>query len=320
MVELMVGMAIGLILIAGLALMFANTSRSGNELDKSIRQIENGRYAVELLQEEISLAGYYAELPLYGVNYSLPAACDTSTAGFTLTTVPTPIVGITSTDSSATCLTNRITNTPAFIVHRLSTEGDPVTLDSVPAGTIYVQSSRCKTDAFPFIAAAASSAFVLNMKNCTTPNGVRRYVSRIYYLANCSECTPSDGIPTLTMAELRGTRMVSVPLVEGIENMLLEYGFDTNRDGQPDIFQVNLSSTPGADSWGNVVAVRINLIARTTERTAGYDDSGKTYRLGAASTSAGDTSGFKRRVYTSTVRIKNETGRRETVPYIPASS
>lgn len=302
--------------------MFANSSQSGNELEKSIRQIENGRYAVELMHDEISLAGYYAEIPLHGISYSTPDACATTALGFSLTTVPMPIMGVSASDVSATCLSNRLANTPAFVVHRLSAEGAPATPASAAPGTTYVQSSRCSTDAMPFIAAEAGSAspFELKAINCTTVNEqVRRYVSRVYYLASCSECgSVSDGIPTLKMAELRGTTMVVIPLVEGIENMVLEYGFDTNADGQPDVFQTGLSSTPGADTWANAVATRLHLLSRTIDRSAGYSDSDKTYQLGATSVS-GDTSGFKRRVYTHTVRIINEAGRRETVPYTPAS-
>ena len=324
LVELMVGLAVGLLLIAGLSLMFANSSQSGSELEKSIRQIENGRYAVELLQEEIGLAGYYAEIPLHGIAYSSPGACETSALGFDNTanprTLPTPIAGISATDVSASCLNDRLAGTPAFVVHRLSAEGAPVNPDSITAGTTYVQNSRCSTDDRSFVAASTSSEFDLKTIDCTaTHPEVRRYVSRTYYLASCSECgSVSDGIPTLKMAELRGTTMVVVPLVEGIENMVLEYGFDTNMDGVPDIFQAGLSATAGADRWDSVVAARVHLLARTVERSAGYSDSGKIYQLGPEAVS-GDSSGFKRRVYTSTVRIINEAGRREAVPYLPAS-
>lgn len=324
LIELMVGLTIGLILVAGLALMFANSSQSGNELEKSIRQIENGRYAVELLQEEISLAGYYAEIPLHGIAYSSPAACETSALGFSLTTLPMPIMGIAASNVSEICLTDRLANSPAFVIHRLSAEGAPSNPASAALGTTYVQSSRCSADGAPFKAATAGSASAFDLKaiDCATTNPqIRRYVSRVYYLASCSECgSVSDGIPTLKMAELRGTTMVVVPLVEGIENMVLEYGFDTNADGQPDVFQTNLSTTAGTDKWDNVVAVRLHLLARTIDRSADYSDSSKTYQLGAASTVSGDASGFKRRVYTSTVRIVNEAGRRETVSYKPASS
>lgn len=325
LVELMVGLTIGLVLIAGLALIFGKSSQSGNELEKSIRQIENGRYAMDLLHEEISLAGYYGEIPPYNLAYSSPAACETSATGFDNSpaspAVPMPITGIAAADVSAACLSNRLANTPAFTVHRLGAEGAPATPASAAPGTIYVQSSRCETDGLAFVAAAASSAFALKELNCSTTNAqVRPFVSRTYFLASCSECTGAgDGIPTLKMAELRGTSMVVAPLVEGIENMVLEYGFDTDLDGHPDVFQTALSTTPGADKWDNVVAVKVHLLARTIERSRDYNDSDKTYQLGPASV-PGDTSGFKRRVYTSTIRIQNEAGHRETVPYVPASS
>ena len=55
LVELMVSLAIGLVLVAGLATLFADSSRTGAEIDKSMRQIENGRYAVDLLSETLAL-------------------------------------------------------------------------------------------------------------------------------------------------------------------------------------------------------------------------------------------------------------------------
>ena len=46
MVELMVAMALGLLLLGVLVAMVVSTIGNRNELDKSSRQIENGRYAL----------------------------------------------------------------------------------------------------------------------------------------------------------------------------------------------------------------------------------------------------------------------------------
>lgn len=62
LIELMIGMAIGLVLVAGLTTLFSNSSGATNELEKSIRQFENGRYAVDLLNEDIRHAGFYGEV------------------------------------------------------------------------------------------------------------------------------------------------------------------------------------------------------------------------------------------------------------------
>ena len=340
LVELMVGMAIGLVLIAGLSLLFANTSQSGNELEKSIRQIENGRYAVELLHDDLMLAGYYGEVPTDSLVMSSPDLCATGAAvlGWDLTDpsapkAPLPIVGLSDSEAGAlTCLPNRLTGTRAFALHRLDTA--TITRAAMPANVVHVQTSRCVSDpaTSPFIASADASVMVLREKDCATLSSVRKYVSRIYYIASCDECN-SDSVPTLKMVELRGTEMTVVPLVEGIENIVLEYGFDTTdpldatpeadaSKGVPDIFRSGLSGTAGArdNDWANVVAVRVHLLSRTTEPTRSYSDADKTYVLGSVSIK-GDTSGFKRRVYTNTVRVTNVAGRREVPPSAtPASS
>ena len=62
LVELMVSMAIGLMLLATLLVVFANASSARGELERSSRQIENGRYAVELLSDDLRVAGYYGEV------------------------------------------------------------------------------------------------------------------------------------------------------------------------------------------------------------------------------------------------------------------
>eukprot|EP01035_Chromulina_nebulosa_P039730 gene39730-53713_t len=65
----------------------------------------------------------------------------------------------------------------------------------------------------------------------------------------------------------------------------------------------------------DVVAVRLHLLSRTTEPSPGYNDAGKTYTLGPTTVN-GDTTGFKRRVYTTTARLINVAGPRE-VPSTP---
>lgn len=340
LVELMVGMAVGLVLIAGLSLLFANTSQSGNELEKSIRQIENGRYATELLHEDLMLAGFYGEVPVETLTMVSPNLCATSGATLGWDTsipgapkAPLPIVGLTDSEVSAlACLPNRQAGTRAFAVHRLDTDTvAPASITSTDA--VYVQTSRCTSDpaASPFVASPDSGALTLREKNCATLSPARKYISRIYYIASCNECG-TDTVPTLKMVELRGGALVTVPLAEGIENMVLEYGFDTTdpldpdpatnaSKGLPEVFLTGLSGTAGArdNDWANVVAMRIHLLSRTTERSRGYDDAGKTYALGPIPIN-GDTTGFKRRVYTSTVRIINIAGRREAPPPTPAAS
>ncbi|MGA8786931.1 MAG: PilW family protein [Polaromonas sp.] len=316
LVELMVAIAIGLILVAGLAMLFANSSQTGNELDKSIRQIENGRYAAELLGEDISVAGYYGELSTAGLTLGTasPCATDVNALGWSnaALTGSVAVTGLSATEAAAlTCLPNYKTGTAALALRHMDTTS--VAPGSSTDGGVYIQTSRCSTDpnATRFIISTTSTDFTLRGMNCTAINNVQRYISRIYYVASCNECG-IDTIPTLKRAELKGNQIVVSPLAEGIEDVAFDYVFDTNGDGSPDSYLSGLSGVAGAadNDWGNVVGVRVHMLSRTTEPSAGFTD-GKTYDLGLSGTRGPFNDAYKRRAYTVTTRINNIAGPRE---------
>lgn len=78
LVELMVAITIGLLLIAGMATLLVNMSSASREQFKAAQQIENGRFATDLLENDIRLAGYYGEfsdLPAITSFASQPDPC-----------------------------------------------------------------------------------------------------------------------------------------------------------------------------------------------------------------------------------------------------
>jgi type IV pilus assembly protein PilW len=109
--------------------------------------------------------------------------------------------------------------------------------------------------------------------------------------------------------ELIGAALQETALAEGIEELQFEYGFDTNGDGIPDEFRIALNGVAGTpqNDWSNVMAVRIWVLSRSTEPTRGYTDA-KTYDLGAHGTRGPYADQFKRRVYTTLVRLNNPAG------------
>src|SRR6266542_6931896 len=62
LVELMVALVIASLLLVGLTLLYANANTSRIELDKTSRQIESGRYAMQILSDDVRHAGYYGPL------------------------------------------------------------------------------------------------------------------------------------------------------------------------------------------------------------------------------------------------------------------
>jgi type IV pilus assembly protein PilW len=153
-----------------------------------------------------------------------------------------------------------------------------------------------------------------------------RYYVDIYYVS--TEDKAGDGIPTLKLAQLGATGGATAfsvtPLAEGIEAMHLEYGIDNNAgtiDGVPDAYTanpdtyVNAGGCPGTvtacpANWGDVMTVKINLLARNTEATPVAYTNDKAFTLGGT-TYGPFNDKFKRHVYQATVRLHNPADRRQ---------
>lgn len=135
LVELMVAVAIGLMLVAGLTSFLVMNLGSSRELQKSNRQIENGRFSVETLREDIELAGFYG--PYFPSAVSItpttpdPCALVLSAMGFAApndswntsaqTLVPVGVQGLTEAEATPTCLANRQPGTDILVIRRAST-------------------------------------------------------------------------------------------------------------------------------------------------------------------------------------------------------
>ncbi len=82
LIELMIALTIGAILLVGLATVFINSSASRRELEKSSALVENGRYAISMIAEDLSLAGFYGHFHDVGAApATLPDPCILTAAG-----------------------------------------------------------------------------------------------------------------------------------------------------------------------------------------------------------------------------------------------
>lgn len=331
LVELMISIAIGLLLVLGLSTLLVNNSATRAELEKSSRQIENGRYATTILSEDIHHAGFYGQFStLAAPPATLPDPCATAVANLN-PAITLPIQGYdapaTVPASLSACLSDadHVAGTDILVIRRADTTEIPIA--SRVAGEIYLQ-----TTAVAYVLGAATGSetqaapgvFTLKQKDGTTAATLRKYHVHIYFVSPCSvpagggtACTGSTDdngrpIPTLKRLELTvagGSAAFSItPLVEGIENLQLDYGVDATNDGSPDAYVTAPAST--AD-WSNVMTVRVNLLARNNDPTPGYQDT-KTYSLGGAGSVGPFSDTYKRHVYSALARAVNPSGRRET--------
>jgi len=330
LIELMISITIGLLILSALTTLFVNQSRTRAELDKSNRMIDNGRYALELLSENLRLAGFYGELDPSSI--ALPAgitdSCSVDPAvmagAMRLHVGGYDAAASGSTIASPPCSLPGLKSGSDILVLRRADTSTPVAQASATNGIHYIQVTNCRFDASSYIIATAPASFTLRQRDCTeistTPYAnVRRVVVQTYFVD--SNNNAGDGIPTLKRRELdpAGTgAFVTTPLVEGIEYMQVEYGVDGDSDGDG---VVDLAVFDGAaDSyvetcadvtcWSNVVSAKLHVIARNIETTASYTDT-KTYNLGQAGAFGPFNNHYKRHAYTQVVRLVNPASRRE---------
>ncbi len=330
-VELLVAVALGMVVMGVLTMAFVSSSSARKETDQASQQIENARYAMQLLSEDLQLAGYYAEFdprPL-ATPATKPDPCATDVVTLKAS-LPLPVQGYDNPTATAiallTCVSDVRPGTDIVVIRRTSTcIAGSTDCDAYASGTPYFQASLCasateldSSNASDYYALDTTAAgLTKHKKDCATAADRRRHLTRIYFIANNDNS--GDGIPTLKRAELGAGRFSIVPLVEGIENLQLEYGLDTSAipDGAPDVFTANPDTYVGAGAagatgnWRNVVAARVNVLARNTQTTAGYSDA-KVYTLGNKAdgsantfTPSGSDLAYKRHAYSAEVRLTN---------------
>jgi type IV pilus assembly protein PilW len=248
-----------------------------------------------------------------------------------------------------TVITDKLANTDVLVVrHAEPCVAGDTNCSADAAGELYFQASNCllEIDAGTHYSMNPAS-YTLRERDCDNTGGgtvaaKRKFVQNIYYVRDWT-VTAGDGIPALVRSDFRlsgGTLAQQAPqvLVEGIERFRVELGVDgvsdsgaavdytvgivwsdeenhhspTNRgDGTPESF-VHCGGGCTLPQLINAVAVRVHLLVRATEPTAGYVD-GKDYVLGGVTVPATAlVDNYKRHAFSSTVRLYNVSGRRET--------
>lgn len=349
LIEMMVAITLGLLILAGVTTVFVRNNQTRAETERTSQQIENGRYAMQLLTDELRTAGYYAE---YMPPATLPAAftakpdpCSIDLAAIANLAAPPFVLHIQGYDNGGnapTCVGDLKAGADILVVRRVSTcVAGTAGCDAAADGTPYFQASLCNppvpggtvaggtelssTNAQEYFALSSALAnLTRHQKDCKTLADMHRYLTVIYFIANNDNA--GDGIPTLKRAELGQGGFSIVPLVEGVENLQLEYGIDTNGDGIPEFYTANPDSYAPATvpatcqangspcNWWNAMTVKIHLLARNTQTSPGYADN-KTYTLGLNAAGADNNVGpfgdsYRRHVYEAVVQVANPAGRR----------
>ncbi len=324
LVELMIAMLIGLLVTAAVIALVVNSSRTHNELTKTSRQIENARYATQLLSDEVRHAGYFGRF--FAVpgptGAGLPDPCDNSGGMVDLRNALEAGLALHiqahTNPGDLSCLpaaNHRIgadgNGTDIIVVRRVASMFTRDTADLEP-DLFYMQTqpTQMRLDQ-----GSNTTTFDLTEIGGVPPAPIHRLHTDIYYLAPCplldnpqGTCNnASPDLPTLMRLRLGPNgQWINEPLVEGIEDMRVEFGIDNTGDGVPN----NYEQMPATlAQWVDVISVRLHLLARTTEATPAHTDE-KQYNLGGVVLGPMNDQ-LRRRVFSTTIRLHNPAGRRE---------
>ena len=335
-IEVMIAITLSLIILAALVSAFAGNSRQRHAIERANQQTEDGSYALQLLTDDLRNAGYLGTLnpgpfsapnPQLTVPAALPDPCATTLTALSGALL-LPVQGYDNGANAPTCVTDLRANTDILVVRRASTcTVGSAGCDPQVAGDAYLQASGCAAEFSAgtyYVLDTNSVSFNLHLKDCVTAAPLYQYRTHIYYVANNDQA--GDGIPTLKRAELSvagGVLVFNVvPLVEGVENLQIEYGLDTAAPttGSPAVYTADPNSYSGCAGgagcltyWGNTVAAKVNILTRDLTPTQGYTDT-KTYTLGLTAGGAANTfgpfnDGFRRHVYYAVARLNNPASR-----------
>lgn len=319
--ELMVAILLGTIVTTAVIGMYLSTSRNFSQDERYALMQENGRYAIRVLAEDLTMADFWGKV----------TAPDNikNTAGLTVSGncgAGTPAGG-----DGIDMLGNQTAANRALLYNNNHTGG---TSHFTPCSEIS-SVQRAATDLLVVkrvkgMSETGLSSGVLRLRvsgangelaNTGTPGAGETdwvYMPRIYFIRTYWE-TPGDGIPSLcrmdavndsgpAMGKLdnpddgSGTADDVNCIAEGIEDLHIQFGIDTDNDGVANQYK----SSPSLAEMEQAVSARVFVLARTSARDPYFEDS-KSFTLGDVSLIQGDLTGvnYYRRVFTTTVMLRN---------------
>jgi type IV pilus assembly protein PilW len=330
LVELMIAMLIGLLLTAAVIQIFISSKNTFRMQESMARLQENGRFAVSYLASDIRMAGYMgcANIDRVAVNnIAVAAGGGAAVASFDSNSVivgennvaagnvwgaapGTDTLVIQKVNSGGMRLTgNMATNNANIQVVDNSLniqEGDILFItDCINADIFRATNVSNGTGSSITIAHAASSNASVNLSKLYGSDAeILMFESVAYYVKETGRTTPNgDGIRALYVQRQAGKTAASASsyeLVEGVQDLQLEFGVDTGTDNFADEYR----TANNVSNWGKVVSSRFSLLMQGVEGKVLNSSGGLSQSINYNG-SAVAADGRVRQVFGSAVAVRN---------------
>lgn len=308
LIELMVSMVLGLLVVAGLINLFV-ANRKAYQIQSGNNYLqENLRIASDRVGWSLRMADYWGGNKASAVKVSAGSTvtkkgdCDGAwaTAITSGATGGGAVVGYDGSDAfplDAACIggeANYVKGSDVLVLRY----AEPDVLSPGPAASSAAPAVAATITDHPeqifLLSVPGSSAelFAGSVPATFGNNSLRRYVHpyqvELYYLRPCnvpvgSTCSAAadDGTPVPTLMRMHlqsdGT-FISEPVVDGIEQLNLEYGVANAANDMVPKYE-RATAVKNNNDWGNVVSVRVSVVAVNAVRDISVPHTG-TYALG----------------------------------------
>ena len=341
LIELMIGMALGLVVVVGIGYIYMGSRQSYKVQDNMARIQENGRYAMEILGREIRMAGFrgcstakftstinaqataqnnylwdFSRDAIEGFNATGVGTWSSATSGNPLTTVSVSNIDTTVVSGTDVITLRSVDDLGIHIVGQPTDNncGDTtadlkVTNNQVLTDGMIVMATNCTNATVFQITNFNSGQNVVHNTGTSSPGNATKDLgacfvdgdivavsAKSYFIKN----NPA-GIPSLYRKV--GSNPVE-ELVEGVQDMQIKYGVDTNGDGAVDAYvDAGSGDLDSDDEWNVVLSVRVSLLL--VSRDNNVVDAPQKYVFNGSTVTPAPTDRKLRFVFTSTIGVRN---------------
>ncbi len=319
-IELMIAMVIGLLVTIAASSVFVQSKRSYVQNEELARTQENGRFAIKLLQRDLSMAGFIGQMlggPT-GFNIGKDAALNLTPA-CGLASQLTPVQDLVNLGDGQTvndvtnkfpCINDHLAGTDAVAIKRVA-DNPTCTVNIGAGGCGHATTAPDNPDQIYLLTNgvvgwlhddSALDSPAGDAAAALAPRSDWEYYVYIYYIRSFSNA--GDGIPTLCRKALgvqggQGDELTTECLAEGIEDLQIELGVDPDNDSIPDFY----TGTPTVAQSRRAVTVKFYVLARSVELVPGINNDA-TYTVGGVARGPFNDR-YLRRVYSSSAQMRN---------------
>jgi type IV pilus assembly protein PilW len=333
LVELMVSLVLGLVLVFGVTEIYVNSKSTYNVNEEMSRLQENARFIFDLMvpgETGIRMAGFtgcgaanFSSTPNdWRQNQTVLLSSLNSINGHESTgaatwspALPAALAGLVVSNTDVISVQGA-NNCDGYLVGNMAIPNanvqiNPTNTCGLAAGDPVMISDCLDTDIFTATNVSSGTAKI-TMAHSSSGNTqnflskayqqdaeIRKPSSVTYYIRN----GPS-GIPALW--RLDNFSGGSVELVEGVENMQITYGVDTDAtaDGIVDRYVTANQIPVGGNDWDRVITARLTLLLRSISGNALQNPATYTFNFEGATLNYGPDR-ILRQQYTTTVQLRN---------------